>query len=165
MRTEPLPIAAARTPAAGIVPSAVVAAVATAAALAAGCGGSDGPSRIPISGTVTVDGAPLPAGTVTLVPVDDTPGGKVAGAIADGQYAVPPSVGPVPGTYRVEIVAESPDEPPAGVELSPDELARLKSNPPSRPQPLPTIYNIASTLRRELPAEGDRLDFALTRSP
>ena len=110
MRTEPV-----RRP---ILPLAML--------LAAGCGGGDGPGRVAVSGLVTVDGSPpLPAGTVTFVPVERTPGPRVSGAIAGGDYAVPAAVGPVPGAYRVEIAAADPDAPPPDAELPPEALARL----------------------------------------
>ncbi|QDT15170.1 hypothetical protein [Alienimonas californiensis] len=161
------PLLAPRTPAAGIAPSAVVAlAAALAALLAAGCGGSDRPPQVAVRGTVTVDGAPLPAGTVTFVPVEGAPGPRTSAAIAGGEYAVPAAVGPVPGAYRVEIVSADPDRPPGDAELSPAELARLRSARPSRPWPLPAVYHVRSTLRRDVTAEGEnRFDFPLTRTP
>ena len=141
--------------------AAAVAAAAVFAAALPGCGGGNEPERVLAFGTVTVDGARLPAGAVTLVPVDGTPGPRVVGTIADGEFDVPPAVGPVPGTYRVEIVADSPAAPPADAELSPAERARLRANPPARPTPLPAAAADGS-LRRTLTAGPNRLDFDLT---
>ncbi|MFH5805677.1 hypothetical protein [Alienimonas sp. DA493] len=156
-----------RTPAAGIAPSAAIAlAAALAAVLAAGCGGSERPPQVAVRGTVTVDGAPLPAGTVTFVPVDGAPGPRASGAITAGEFALPAAAGPAPGVHRVEIVAADPDRPAADAELSPAELAQLRTARSPRLKPLPAEYNARSTLRRELTADGEnRLDFPLTRTP
>src|SRR4051794_19054940 len=79
-------------------------AVAALAAAISGCGAAgDELSRQPVSGTITLDGKPLPDGSITLVPVGD---GPAAGAtIAAGAFAIPRADGPVPGTYRVEILS------------------------------------------------------------
>ena len=57
-----------------------------------GCGKS-GPKTVPVSGTVTVDGAPLNAGQVTFFPVDNTGGSGgtgFSGGIIDsaGKYTI-----------------------------------------------------------------------------
>ncbi len=55
----------------------------------AGCsGGSSGPSPVPVSGKITVNGQPLAGGTVNFTPVDSKkslPGHAVIGP--DGSYA------------------------------------------------------------------------------
>ncbi|WP_171190037.1 hypothetical protein, partial [Alienimonas chondri] len=121
------------------MPSAVVTAVALAAALAAGCGGSDRPEQVAVSGAVTVDGAPLPAGTITFVPVENTPGPKASAAIVAGRYAVPAAVGPTVGAYRAEIVATDPQTPAGDAELSPEDLVRLKQARTARPRRPPSL--------------------------
>ncbi len=170
MRTDPAMLersaAPGRSAADGIVPSAAVMFAAAIAAIAAGCGGGDGrPPQVPVAGTVTVDGAPLPAGTVVFVPIEGTPGPRVSGAIAAGEYAIPAAVGPVAGVYRVEIVATAPDGPAGDAELSPAELAALRKAPPPRTKPLPAVYNTRSELRAAVTADANRFDFALTRRP
>jgi hypothetical protein len=65
--------------------------------LSMGCGGGKGK----VSGTVTVDGQPLPAGTITFYPSKGT---AVPGNISDGQY----SVSGVPsGTAKITVETAS----------------------------------------------------------
>lgn len=56
-----------------------------------GCSGGDRVHEVPVSGEVTVDGAPIPKGSITFIAVDgNTPAG--GGVIKDGKYSakVPP---------------------------------------------------------------------------
>ena len=135
------------------------------AAAALGCGGADRPEQVEAWGLVTVDGERLPAGAVTFVPAEGTVGPKASARVVDGEYRLPAAAGPVVGAYRVEIVAEIADGPAPDAELTPAELAALRADPPTAPEPLPAVYNTASTLRRELTAGTNRLHFELTRSP
>jgi acetyl esterase/lipase len=61
--------------------------------------------RAAVSGTITIDGAPLRWGWVTLDPVDDPhrPAATAMCSSKDGAYAIPAKHGPVPGRYRVTI--------------------------------------------------------------
>jgi len=79
--------------------------LATALGLTAGCG--DGrPQRVPVAGTVTVDGKPLTAGFIRVVPDDARPAtGKID---ADGRFRLTTfdeRDGCVTGTHRVEVIA------------------------------------------------------------
>ena len=72
-----------------------------------GCGGgTDGPQRYPLSGSVTFDGEPVPKGFLTLSPDTEKgnkgPQGGVE--IIDGKYEVPEEKGHVGGDYIVQIV-------------------------------------------------------------
>jgi hypothetical protein len=70
----------------------------------AGCGKKDytGDQRFPLSGSVTVDGAPMQYGVISFLPQDKT--GRVSGGpIRDGAYSVPEAKGANAGKYRVEI--------------------------------------------------------------
>ena len=83
-----------------------------AACVLAGClvlGCSRGPSLVPVSGTVTVDGKPLQAGAVLVAPM----GGRAAGGRigADGRFTLStwqPEDGVVAGSHRVEVIATKP---------------------------------------------------------
>ena len=83
-----------------------------AACVLAGClvlGCSRGPSLVPVSGTVTVDGKPLQAGAVLVAPM----GGRAAGGRigADGRFTLStwqPEDGVVAGSHRVEVIASKP---------------------------------------------------------
>jgi hypothetical protein len=70
----------------------------------AGC--SDGPQRMPVKGTVSLDGKPLATGNLLMTPLKK---GPVAGCdIKDGRFEMPSERGPGPGEYRVEITAYRP---------------------------------------------------------
>ena len=132
------------------------------AAVLAGC--DDGsPARSAVWGEVTVDGDPLPAGTITFTPTAGGP--RVSGAIAGGQYDLAAAAGPPAGPCRVSIVAADPDGPAPGEELSPAGLAALAENPPPPADPLPAVYNTASTLTRVVAPGPNHFDFDLTRDP
>ena len=77
-----------------------------AALLLAGCGGEsayDGPERFAVSGTVSLDGAPLDYGTISFIPTDEA-AQRVAGAeIEKGQYVIAAEFGPNAGEYKVAI--------------------------------------------------------------
>jgi hypothetical protein len=72
----------------------------------AGCGGSDGPVRYQISGTVTYGGQPVPKGFITITPDtsqgNDGPGGGAP--IENGSYRTETSKGIVGGPHHVKIV-------------------------------------------------------------
>jgi hypothetical protein len=70
----------------------------------AGC--DDGPLRLPVTGTVQLDGKPLAMGSLLMTPLKS---GPVAGCdIKDGRFEMPKDRGPGPGEYRVEITAYRP---------------------------------------------------------
>jgi hypothetical protein len=80
-------------------------------AATAGCGGS-GMTLVPLTGTITLDGEPLPFKSVMLLPIDGTPG-HGAGGYSDGKGSytlraiVPGAVkdfqGCPPGKYQVVV--------------------------------------------------------------
>jgi len=64
--------------------------------------------RVALRGRVTVDGAPLPRGSVLLTPLAGTAAPVVIAyafgtAQEPGEFAVPAERGPVPGRYKVEV--------------------------------------------------------------
>ena len=73
-------------------------AAALAVMLASGCAGESGPPRLPVSGKVTLDGKPLPSGTITFLPTGK--GEAASGPIADGSFAVEPVRGSGPGEIQ-----------------------------------------------------------------
>jgi hypothetical protein len=73
-----------------------------------GCGGGGGQSitRVPVSGKVTLDGAPVTSGQVSLVPVTKDASGLVsAGQITNGEYKIftGGKEGAPPGKYKVTV--------------------------------------------------------------
>lgn len=72
---------------------------------AAGCGSGDSLNRKAISGTVTVDGRPVPNGSVSFEPL--MAGGVGSGAvITEGKYTIEKKDGLPPGKYRVRITGD-----------------------------------------------------------
>jgi hypothetical protein len=123
MLIQARPIAGARrTPARRIAPrSRRLTQDALIAIAAVGCGSAD-PNRLPVAGTVTVDGRPLDAGTITFLPVEGGPPASVT--IEAGTFAIDAGSGPGSGPCQVEVVAiqptgrtiPSPDDPAAIIE-------------------------------------------------
>jgi len=73
-----------------------------------GCtGGTEGPERIPVSGTVTREGHPIDDGSIVFRSQAAAGGVDVSAAtsIANGQYSFTDEDGPPVGKYKVEIVA------------------------------------------------------------
>lgn len=78
-----------------------------------GCGGEADPfDRVPVEGTVSLDGAPLSRGTIRFIPEGSTVGPKVALPVADGSFRGDRTVGPVAGRHRVEVEPDESEEFP-----------------------------------------------------
>src|SRR5437870_4755063 len=85
------------------------------------CGCS--PSEPSVSGTVFVDGTPLPMGSITFVPMEGTLGPGGGSAIDEGKYRI--DKGLRVGEYRVQIQGIRPgprkvQDPLAPTRLIPD---------------------------------------------
>lgn len=117
-----------------------------------GCGGSNPLGRKAISGTVTLDGAPLPHGSINFQPLQG--GGVPSGAaIADGKFSIPAEKGLPAGKYRVTINAAEPGT--GGLDAS-----GLPGEPGPPPRELiPAMYNTQSTLTADV---GDNKSYAFT---
>ena len=132
--------------------------------LVAGCGGS---SVVPVSGTVKLNGQPLPNATVVFQPTDGAnPGpGSVGKTDANGRYELRLATSDLPGAHvgkhTVSITAYSGD---GTVE---------SSAPPTADKPavvakalVPEEYNAKTTLTFDVPAGGTtKADFELTAAP
>ena len=99
--------------------------------LALGCGSSD---AVVVTGTVTLDGRPLPDALVTFYPEGTTAGLGGSGRTgADGQYTITPSRKgqALLGTYRVVISRRlRPDGSPADPKVPPIESDARETLPP-----------------------------------
>ncbi len=76
-----------------------------------GCGGS-GVDTIPVTGTVTLDGTPVPGAQLVFVPADGA--GQAASGITDdqGKYSLNCSAGQgaLAGKYNVIVTKKNPDD-------------------------------------------------------
>lgn len=98
--------------------------------LAAGCGGGKGS----VSGTVTLDGQPLPVGNITFLPSN---GPGATGPIEDGKYSVK-GVPTGQVTVTVETISikkeiesvtkSSPKAPKVGTATIPQDMAKVPEN-------------------------------------
>jgi hypothetical protein len=126
--------------------------------LLAGCGGQ-GPLRLQLQGTVTLDGQPLPDGAISFLPVSGENGVAAGGAIAAGRYLIKAGGGPTPGEYRVEILRMEPTGEKQPDSLGDGETDVLRNAIPAR-------YNETSELRATVTAEGpNQFDFSLSTKP
>lgn len=123
-----------------------------------GCGGAgdDGLDRQAVSGSVTLAGQPVEAGTVQFLPDGGDPGTAIGGGapILGGSYEIPAESGLPPGSYIVSISA-----PEGGPDLSegPGSGAKLPR------ETIPAKYNTATTLKSQVKSgETNTINFALT---
>jgi hypothetical protein len=113
--------------------------------------------RVAVSGTVTLDGAPLTEGVIQFNPAPGTEGPPTAGEIREGKYSIEKPLGPVPGKYKVTISGR----PPARI----NEGEAPGGAPKLRPETVPARYNTASQLESDVPAGGSStLDFPLLKT-
>ena len=126
-------------------------AVAAVALCLAGCGG--GSRTVPVRGTVTFKGKPVPNGTVTFIP-DSGP--HATGEIGpDGSYTLTTyktGDGAVPGSYKVVVVAMQ------------DTSTQLPEDRTPLPPPIVPTSTRASRhtdLKAEVKDEENTIDFDL----
>lgn len=135
----------------------VLAAVAVAAA--PGCQTGDDLPRHAVSGRVQLDGKPLESGAIQFLPVEGGSSGGVpvsgGTVIQDGAYEIGREKGLTPGTYRVSITSA------AGGTSPPADEAPGPALPPAKDL-IPAKYNVQSTLKAEVKANGpNTFDFDL----
>jgi len=63
-----------------------------------------------VSGTVTLDGAPLAQGTIQFTPTTGSPTPALV-SISGGSYSIPRTQGLVAGPYKVSILSSGPPAP------------------------------------------------------
>jgi hypothetical protein len=127
-------------------------AMAIAAVHFAGCGPSDGLTRVVVNGEVRLNGSPIERGQIRFIPNVDTAGPVTIEDIHNGEYSCQRSGGVPIGQHRVEILGCDPKVPfptgPGG--LTPKQL-------------VPKKYNVDSELTVTLDDESDPVvkDFEL----
>lgn len=108
--------------------------------LLVGCGGSSGPERYEVNGTVSIDDEPLQAANIQFMPrTDDIANAPTAvGYVKDGSFRIVSAVGPIAGPQDVEILLSKP----TGVETN-DEGEEVETEV------------LAGIIRTELTVESD----------
>lgn len=125
----------------------------------AGCNGDgDQRPRERVSGTVTLDGAPLAAGDITFMPADPASSSTAAaGKVVNGAYDIPHAEGPMPGPYRVSISSVEETAPPNAAKAQPGD-----GDAPILKERLPATYNKDTTLKADVAKGGKNVfDFPL----
>lgn len=131
------------------------------AACLAGCGGTDGPPRVPVEGAVTFQGQPIEKGSILFIPTNDTTGPSTGGTIESGRYELEHERGPVIGTLRVEIRADRE----FGYDITEPTESVKHIGEPFPENEIPTEYNDESVLTVTTTESGDnRFDFHLPTS-
>jgi len=119
--------------------------------LLAGCSGSGG--RRAISGTVTLDGAPLDGGSISFRPAPGNPANSAGATITNGAFRMTAAKGLKPGEYLVTVQAFR-------------QTGRMIEDPQmrqQRPEVVPLKFKEGDTLKATILDGGDnRFDFALT---
>jgi hypothetical protein len=114
-----------------------------------GCGHGNPLGRQAVSGTVTVDGQPLPRGMINFTPRNREGKIRTGTVITDGKYDLPVEKGLPAGEYVVGILAvdrdqnSNPDAPPGADTFSAPTKQRI-----------PARYNLKSELVREVTTDG-----------
>jgi hypothetical protein len=122
-----------------------------------GCGSGDG--RMAVRGEVTLNGTALSIGHIAFEPTSNQ--GVSSGAlIRDGLYTIPAEQGLVPGEYLVRIYS-SGEAQTGGPVPTPEQL--MGGNVPPPPKELiPAEYNVKSTQKATVSAEGSNaFDFKI----
>jgi hypothetical protein len=124
----------------------------------AGC--KRGADRASVEGIVRIDGRPLEAGALNLVPVDKATGYSAGARIVAGLYAIAGPKAPVPGKYRVQIVGTRK----SGRQVP--DMFRSGKMVDAIEQFIPDSYNTRSRLEVSLHAgENKGVDFDLKSKP
>ena len=123
-----------------------------------GCSGnSDGLPREAVSGTVTLDGQPLPEGLIQFLPSSPKEVMSGGAVIEGGKFSIARNEGLLPGTYRVEISSSTGLEPPPPGEPPGPAKGTAKDL-------IPEQYNRKTTLTAEVRAAGpNTFDFPLKK--
>jgi hypothetical protein len=119
-----------------------------------GCAKQDTTGRLPISGKVTFQGAPLESGSIQFRSEPDGQQGSGA-PITNGEYTVPAKSGLAPGKYKVLISSGIAGQP------IPEGQAPGESGPPMEDR-IPAEYNANSDKFVDVSADKEnKFDFAI----
>jgi hypothetical protein len=118
------------------------------------CGCDWSPTRLAVSGNITLHKAPLKNGTITFYPV--SAGTRAGAVIRNGKYEIARENGLNPGRYRVSI--SSPDgETPADANAAPGPSGNFTSK-----DRIPAEFHSKSKLEIEVTSAGpNQFDFTI----
>lgn len=131
-----------------------------------GCGHSDDLQRNAISGTITIDGAPLESGVVRLIPIEPHSGPGSMEKVTEGAFQFTEENGPIAAQHRVEIEATEHVAFAIDDEAAFASFVKSTGRSPLARNPIPAIYNSASTLTANIENTADqRFVFELKSRP
>jgi hypothetical protein len=113
-----------------------------------GCGPRT--DRLPVSGTVNLEGAPLDGGSIRLTSVGTERVSATGAMIQNGTFRIPAEKGLPPGTYHVEINAPDVNAPPIIARETPGGPGI-----PIQPDRIPPEYNIDSDKTVQIAADSE----------
>jgi hypothetical protein len=113
-----------------------------------GCGPRT--DRLPVSGTVNLNGAPLESGVIRLTSVGTERVLASGAMIQNGTFSIPADKGLSPGTYHVEINAPDVDAPPIIARQTPGGPGI-----PIQPDRIPPEYNVDSDKTVQIAADSE----------
>lgn len=117
-----------------------------------GCSGTPRYPRVPVTGTVTLDGKPLEKGDIVFEPKGNLPT-RASGTIQAGQFNFIAENGPVPGRYAVAIFG-GPVDPDAAAKFEGDVIRTTDPIYQKIREKVPDKYNVKTTLEVEVRADG-----------
>ena len=125
-----------------------------------GCGGGSkgsNPPRVRVTGQITLDGQPVPAGVIEFIPIE--PGQLQAQGIIqeDGTFVIEGADGPSAGEYKVEIRCAKKTGRRVQSMSSPDESGMIDERIPV----IPAKYHSPTTLRQTITSGDNVLEFKL----
>jgi hypothetical protein len=124
-----------------------------------GCGGGDGsnPPRVRVTGKITLDGEPAPAGFIEFIPVG--PGQLQSQGIVsdDGTFSLDETGGPSPGEYKVEIRCAKKTGRRVQSMSSSDGTGMIDERVPV----IPSKYHSPTVLRQTITAGDNVVEFKL----
>jgi hypothetical protein len=115
-----------------------------------GCAGNSAE----VSGTVLLDGEPIPEGSITFIPVEGTTGPGVGAVITNGQYHIPSNKGVTVGKNRVELRAFKN----TGRKVQ-DPTGKRGTMTDERIPAFPPEYNDKSEIVRDIQKGANTVDF------
>jgi hypothetical protein len=118
-------------------------------ALLVGCSDDN---RASVSGTVTLDGQPLPHGVIDFFPTNGNSGPSAGSTITDGHYEIASDKGVVVGLNRVSI---------SSVQKTGRSIQSVDAVHEERLEAVPAKYNHESELTRDVQPGANELNFDL----